>query len=96
MTSLVETVADTSATVDVTTRSGANGNVHLDVGTARTPGTLRPITALDASRLVLTDAVVRTFGGTVERYIGNPATTFTVSFRAAGKPSAGVRSAIAS
>lgn len=91
VTSLVETVAETSATVDVSVRSGENGDVLLHVGNARGTGAGRAITSRDALKLVLADAIVRNADGTLERHIGNPATTFTVSFRAAGQRSAGPR-----
>lgn len=92
VTSLIETVAETSATVEVTTRSGADGDVRLDVGASRKPGAARVITSRDPVRLLLADAIVRNFGGSVERHIGNPGTTFAISFRAAGARPAGARS----
>jgi hypothetical protein len=85
LTSLVETVAETTTTVDITIRSGDNGGVQLDVGNAQRPGALRAVTSRDALRLVLADAIMRNFNGTLERHVGNPVTTFTLSFPAAGQ-----------
>ena len=80
VTSLVEIVAETSTTVEVTLRSGENGDVRLDVGNAHRPGAMRPITSRDALKVLLADAIVRNFDGTLERQIGNPGTTFSLSF----------------
>ena len=93
VTSLVETVAETSPIVDVTARSAENGDICLDVGGGRKPEALYAITSRDAARLVIADAIVRNLGGSVEQHIGNPCTTFTITLRAVGEPSAGMRSA---
>ena len=94
VTSLVETVAETSPTVDLTTRPDDNGDVCLDVGAGRQPEAMSAIASGDAVRLILAEAIVRNFGGSVQRHIGSSGTAFTVSFRAVCAPSTGLRSAV--
>ena len=84
VTVLVETAAETTTRVDITTEGAADGNVQVTIGTRRESPAVRSVSPDDRVRLELADAIVRSLGGRIERRVGNPATAVVLSLRGAG------------
>jgi hypothetical protein len=59
----------------------------MSVGRGRQVRAIGGIAAGDPLRLWLADAIVRSFGGRIEQWGGNPNVTFVMSLRATGESS---------
>jgi signal transduction histidine kinase len=91
LTVLVESAAEAVTRIDVTTGGAGNGDVQI---TIRTHGESQAGPAVNPNarvRLELVDAIVRSFGGRIERRVGNPGMAVVLSLRGRGDSSVGVR-----
>jgi C4-dicarboxylate-specific signal transduction histidine kinase len=84
LTSFVETVAECSPTLDITTRREVSGHVRVDVGVSPKRMPVRELMLqADPLRLVLAQSIVRSLGGTLEQRIANSGRAFSLTLRAA-------------